>query len=285
MQALIFAFAAALLAAATPALAQQKPNDPVVARVNGEEIRRSAVQAAQASLPAQYRTVPVEQIYPALIKQMIDQKLVAQAARQANLQNDPEVKARVAQLEERVLEQTLVGRAVSAEVTEAKVRARYDQVTKETPAQDEVRARHILTDTADQAKAVITELKKGADFADLARKRSKGPNAAAGGDLGYMSREDMPKEFGDAAFALKVGEVGAEPVKSSAGWHVIKLEDRRKAGPPSFDEAKEQIAGQMAQEAAEKFIAGLRDKAKVESFDLEGRPQAEAPPPALRRVQ
>jgi len=280
--------AVALLVASGHVFAQTAPkpgDDPVVARVNGEEIHRSNVVAAQESLPPQYRALPFEQVYPALLKQMIDQKLVSQAARKANLQNDPEVKMRVAQLEDRVMQQTMLGRTVNAEVTDAKVRARYEQVAKETPAHDEVRARHIVVETQDQAKAVIAELAKGADFADLARKRSKGPNAAAGGDLGYFSPDDMPKEFAEAAFALKPGEVSKEPVKSPIGWHVIKVEDRRKAGPPSFEETKEEIAGQLAQEAAEKFVTGLREKAMVESFDLEGRPQADAPPPALRRVQ
>jgi peptidyl-prolyl cis-trans isomerase C len=179
----------------------------------------------------------------------------------------------------------LVTRAVSAEVTEAKVRARYDQVSKDTPAHDEIRARHILVETQDQAKAVIGELAKGADFADLARKRSKGPNAAAGGDLGYFTREDMPKEFGDAALALKPGETTREPIKSPVGWHVIKSEDKRKAGPPSYDDSKEEISNQLAQEAAQKFVASLREGAKIESFDLEGRPEADAPPPTMRRVQ
>lgn len=281
-------FAVALIAASGPALAQAAPkpgDDPVVARVNGEEIRRSSVLAAQETLPPQYRSVPMEQLYPAILKQMIDQKLVSQAARQANLQNDPEVKQRVAQLEDRVLQQALLGRTVTAEVTEAKVRERYEQVSKETPATEEVRARHILLDTQDQAKAVIAELAKGADFAELARKRSKGPNAPAGGDLGYFQREEMPKEFADAAFALKPGEVSKEPVKSPVGWHVIKIEDRRKAGPPSYEQSREEIAGQLAQETVEKFVTALREKAKVESFDMEGRPQAEAPPPMMRRVQ
>src|SRR4029079_7168588 len=238
------AAAVALIAVSGAVAAQTAPkpsDDPVIARVNGEEIRRSSVTAVIETLPPQYRALPMEQLYPVMVKQLIDQKLMAQAARKANLQNDPEVKTRVAQAEDRVLQQVLVTRAVTAEVTEAKVRARYDQVSKDTPAHDEMRARHILVETQDQAKAVIGELAKGVDFADLARKRSKGPNAAAGGDLGYFSREDMPKEFGDAAFALKPGETTKEPVKSPVGWHVIKVEDKRKAGPPSYEDTKDEI--------------------------------------------
>ena len=289
MYPLLHAAAAVALIAVSGAVAAQtapKPaGDPVVARVNGEEIRRSSVDAAVEALPAQYRALPPDQLYPVMVKQLIDQKLMSQAARKANLHNDPEVKTRVSQMEDRVLQQVLVNRAVNAEVTEAKVRARYDQVAKDTPAREEVRARHILVETQDQAKAVIGELGKGADFADVARKRSKGPNAAAGGDLGYFSREDMPKEFGDAAFALKPGEVTKEPIKSPIGWHVIKVEDKRKAGPPSYEDSKEEISQQLAQEAAQKFVASLRDGATIESFDLEGRPQADAPPPMMRRVQ
>ena len=282
------AAAVALIAVSGAVAAQTAPkpsDDPVIARVNGEEIRRSSVDAVLETLPAQYRALPMEQLYPVMVKQLIDQKVMSQAARKANLHNDPEVKTRMAQMEDRVLQQVLVNRAVTVEVTEAQVRARYDQVAKDTPSHDEMRARHILVETQDQAKAVIGELAKGADFADLARKRSKGPNAAAGGDLGYFSREDMPKEFGDAAFALKPGETTKEPVKSPVGWHIIKAEDKRKAGPPSYEDTKEEISQQLAQEAAQKFVASLREGAKIESFDLEGRPQADAPPPTMRRVQ
>ncbi|MFA7429589.1 MAG: peptidylprolyl isomerase, partial [Rhodospirillaceae bacterium] len=129
---------------------------------------------------------------------------------------------------------------------------------------------HILVDSEDAAKAIITDLKKGGDFAAIAKEKSSDPGAANGGDLGWFTKGTMVPEFAEAAYALKPGAITEAPVKTQFGWHIIKVEDRRKAEPPTFDEAKEDLRAQMAEEAVTEVLAGLRKDAKVETFALDG---------------
>jgi peptidyl-prolyl cis-trans isomerase C len=257
-----------LLLAAAPALAQG--DDPVVARVNGKELKRSEVEAMHKQLPPQVQQMPLETIYPMLVDQMVSQMLITEAAKKDKLDQDPSVKSKVARYQERIVQEAWLQKQVESASGEAQLKARYDQFVKENPAKEEVSARHILLENEDEAKAVIKELEKGADFATLAKQRSKDPAAATGGDLGFFSREEMVPEFADAAFALKKGEFTKAPVKSQFGWHVIKVEDRRTGAPPSFEESREQLADEVAREVINQKVADLKKGAQVETFNLDG---------------
>ncbi len=116
----------------------------------------------------------------------------------------------------------------------------YDEAIGQMKKEPEVRARHILVETEDEAKAVVAELKKGADFAELAKTKSKDPGSADGGDLGYFTKDQMVPEFSEVAFKLDKGAL-SDPVKSQFGWHVIKVEDKRERQPPEFDKVKDQL--------------------------------------------
>jgi peptidyl-prolyl cis-trans isomerase C len=257
----------ALLLAAVPALAQ---DDPVVARVNGKELKRSEVESMHKALPAQMQQMPLEQIYPMLLDQMVSQMLITEAAKKEKLDQDPALKGKVARYQERLVQEAWLTREVEKASSEDKLKARYEQFVKENPAKEEVSARHILLDKEDDAKEVIRELDKGADFATLAKQRSKDPAAASGGDLGFFSHDEMVPEFADAAFALKKGEYTKTPVKTQFGWHVIKVEDRRTGKPPSFEESREQIADEVARDVINQKVAELRKGASVETFNLDG---------------
>jgi peptidyl-prolyl cis-trans isomerase C len=280
------AIAVAVVFGVVPALAQQgSQEDPVVAKVNGTEIRRSEVVAEQQSLPAEYRSVPFEAIYPHLLRRMIDGRLRVEEARRRGLQSSPAVKARMAALEQRVLEQALVNKEIEDKVTEAELRRRYEGSVKAEKGAEQVRARHILVETEAEAVAVIADLgKPGADFAKVARDRSKDTTAAArGGDLGFFSRKDMVKPFADAAFALKQGETTKKPVQTQFGWHVIKLEERRTAPVPPFEEVRDDLGREMSEEVATKLVESLRAAAKIEMVAPEGgtaAPGGPAQPPA-----
>src|SRR5256886_10106282 len=128
------------------------------------------------------------------------------------------------------------------------------------------RARHILVDDEDEAKKVLEQLKSGADFAALAKEKSKDPGAAEGGDLGYFTKDQMVPEFADVAFKTYPGQL-SNPVKTQFGWHVIKVEDRRTKQPPEFDKVKDQIEAFLARKAQTDFITKLRQSAKVERLD------------------
>ena len=267
----------AMLAVIAPAgWAATAEEDPVVAKVNGTEIHRSQALEVRRRLPAQMQQVPDELILPVLVNIVIDTKLVAAEGRRQNLQNDPEVVEQMAKLEELILEQFLISRTIEKSLTDEAVKKRYDKMVEETKGEEEIHARHILVEKEEEAKELIAELKKGADFAELAKGKSTGPTGPGGGDLGYFGKGDMVPAFSDAAFALKTGAFTEEPVQTQFGWHVIKVEDRRAKEPPAFDEVADQIRGEVAREIRAAYIEGLREKATIERFD-EAAPAAEQP--------
>lgn len=246
--------------------------DQVLARVDGGDVKRRDVTTLLSSLPPQMLEMSMGAVYPLLLERLIDNKLVLSAARQASLQDDPEVKRKIQDAEERAMQEAFVRRALDAQLTDARLRERFAAFLKEQPAQEEVRARHILVDTEAKARDVLAELRKGADFATVARARSTDGSARDGGDLGFFARGDMVPEFSDAAFALKAGEVTKEPVKSQFGFHIIKVESRRQQPAPSFEATRDQLRSEMSQEILTEVVDGLRSKAKVERFTLEGQP-------------
>jgi peptidyl-prolyl cis-trans isomerase C len=259
--------------AASPAFAADGVKDPVVAVVNGAEMHLSQLVEFQRQLPPQLSQAP----YEALLEIVINNQLVSEQAKKEKLENDPEVKAAVKQAEAKFMRQAWMTKKLRTAVTDDAVKQRYDQMLREFTPAEEVHARHILVESEDGAKAVIAELGRGADFAELAKTRSKDPSAAQnGGDLGYFGKGDMVPEFANAAFAMKPGELAKAPVKTQFGWHVIKVEDKRMSSPPSFEQAKPGLRDQMAEGTAEKVVGELRDKAKIKRFGPDGTPMPEA---------
>jgi peptidyl-prolyl cis-trans isomerase C len=260
--------------AVAPALAQAATaDDPVVARVDGAELHKSDVEAARESLPSQVKQMPLERIYPMLLNQLVGGMLLTEAAQKAKLGDDPEVTKRMAALKESVMQQVYVDRVVDAATTDDKLRQRYEKEIKSQKPKEEVKARHILLPTEAAAKEVIAELDKGADFSTLAKQKSTDSSKETGGELGFFSRDDgMVPEFVDAAFKLKKGEYTKTPVHTQFGWHVIQVEDRREAAPPSFEDSKPQLKEEAAREAIGSTLRELRGKAKIETFALDGSP-------------
>jgi peptidyl-prolyl cis-trans isomerase C len=279
-------------AAAAAAPAAQPLKDPVVATVNGQPIRLSELEIAQQALPQQYRNMPLQAVFPALLDRIVDSKLVVQEGKKNKVTDDPAFKKRMAFVEDQVLQDFWIQREVARKVTAEKLQQRYEERLKSMPSEEEVHARHILVSTEDEAKAIIAELKKGAAFDKLAKEKSTDKaSGAEGGDLGWFKKSDMVKEFADAAFALKKDELTETPVKTQFGYHVIKVEDRRKAPPPAFEELADQLREEMAREAVTAQLDQLRSGAKIEKFNMDGSkveaapakpaaPATPAPPPA-----
>ena len=279
-------------AAAAAAPAAQPLKDPVVATVNGQPIRLSELEIAQQALPQQYRNMPLQAVFPALLDRIVDSKLVVQEGKKNKVTDDPAFKKRMAFVEDQVLQDFWIQREVARKVTAEKLQQRYEERLKSMPSEEEVHARHILVSTEDEAKAIIAELKKGAAFDKLAKEKSTDKaSGAEGGDLGWFKKSDMVKEFADAAFALKKDELTETPVKPQFGYHVIKVEDRRKAPPPAFEELADQLREEMAREAVTAQLDQLRSGAKIEKFNMDGSkveaapakpaaPATPAPPPA-----
>jgi peptidyl-prolyl cis-trans isomerase C len=281
--------ALAVALAVAPAFAQTAPQpatppgDPVVARVDGEPILLSDLAAAVRDLPEEIRGAPTQMLYPLLLDQMIAGRAVTAAARRAQLDQDAEVRARIRRAEEQELQQAWLSREIATRVDDAAVRARYDREIAARPAEEEVRARHILVPTESEARAALAEIRGGADFMAVAQRRSTGPGAREGGDLGFFRRGDMVPEFATAAFALQPGQVSEAPVRSPFGWHVIKVEERRTAAPPPFDEVAQAIRQQLMEAEVQAAVERARTAARIERFNLDGTtPRAvdAAEPPA-----
>jgi len=262
-----FAVALCLISAAAPAA--RAADDPVVATVNGEEIHRSALEQIRAAIPY-LKDVPLEHVYDALLDNVIDLTLVAEQARKTGLEKDPVVQRNIKAAERQILRTVYLTREIDKKIDDKALKAAYATWLKDNPPQEEVHARHILLETEKDARAVIAELKKGKDFAALAKEKSTGPSASNGGDLGYFKQADMVKPFADAAFALKTGTYSTEPVKTQFGWHVIKVEDKRTAKAPSFDEMKPRLHDKAAGDIAMKIVKGLREHAAIKKFALDG---------------
>jgi peptidyl-prolyl cis-trans isomerase C len=254
--------------------------DPIVARVDNTIIHRSELEAMRAGLPPQAQQIAPDQLYSRLLNQAIALNLAAEAARKAKVPDDPRVKQMLELNENEILANAYFADLARKQITESVLRAKYDEYIKSTPPHEEVHARHILVPTEEEAKQIIDQLKKGADFAKLASEKTTDPaGKASGGDLGYFGEKDMVPEFAQAAFALKPGEFTQTPVKTQFGWHVIKVEDRRQAKPPTYEEIAPQIARQMTQEIADARIKELAATAKIEVFNADGTPVKAGPPP------
>jgi len=255
-----------------PAPSPLPPPNTVVARVDGTELHLSDVEAAQQNLPPQAQKLPLEQIYPMLLDRLVDGMLITEAGRKEHLEQDPELQVRLKRYEDRLIQEAYLNQAIKAAETEDQLKARYQTFAKDQAGREEVHAQHILVKTEDEAKSVIAELDKGADFGELAKKYSTDPSASSGGDLGYFGHDDMVKAFTDAAFALPKGQYSKTPVKTEFGWHVIKVEDHRVSTPPSFDEARQEVSQLVAHDVVDAKLKELRGSAKIETFGLDGKP-------------
>jgi peptidyl-prolyl cis-trans isomerase C len=286
---LIAATLGASLLACTGALAQgtqsPAPADPVVAKVDGKPIHLSDLKDAAQSLPENMRGgMPAQTLYPMLLDQVIDGRALVSEAHRSGLDKDPAVQRLVAAAEDRALQTALLSQAVGPAITDDALRARYDSEIAGKPGDEEVHARHILVGSEAEAKKIIADLKGGADFAALAKQYSKDPSGTQqGGDLGFFKKDEMVPEFATVAFALQPGQVTQTPVHSQFGWHVIQVVERRRADPPDFDQARDQLRQRTIQEGVQKVVAKARSSVAVEKFNLDGSPlratdQAEPPP-------
>ncbi len=275
----LFGAALALALAATPmTLAAQEggaKEDAVVARVNGEEIRQSDVMAMARTLPPQYQN-QLKQLYPLLVQRLVDYKLAGKAGRAAGLASDEKVTAFVIKAEEQAIRELYLEREIEARITDAMVQDAYKAYQVANPPAEEHHARHILLETEEAAREVIALLDGGADFVELAKERSTGPSGPKGGDLGYFTADQMVPEFSQAAAALEPGQHSAEPTQTQFGWHVIKLEDRRSGAPASLEEVEPQLRQQLARDALETVLDGLRDGAEIEIVSESIEPSGEA---------
>jgi peptidyl-prolyl cis-trans isomerase C len=255
---------AAVLAAGLPVRAEDA--NPVLAKVNGAEIRQSDVALAEEELGPSLAQMDPATKKDNVLAFLIDMKIVAKAAEDKKVENSEDFKKRLAFTRNRLLMDSLLASEGKAATTDEAMKKVYEEAAKQISGEQEVHARHILVETEDEAKAIKAELAKGADFAELAKKKSKDPGASDGGDLGFFTKEQMVPEFSTVAFALEPGKI-SDPVKSQFGWHIIKVEEKRNRKAPDFDQVKSQIETYVTRKAQADYVAKLREAAKVERMD------------------
>ncbi len=254
-----------LLAASIFVVPPVQAADPVVARVNGVEIKQSDLDFAASEVGPRLGAVRPDDRNRILLQFVIENELMAGAGEKENLDETDTFDKRVAYHRRRALRDAYFDKNVTGGVTEAEAKKVFeDNIAKVKPEQ-EIKARHILVETEDEAKAVKAELDGGADFAKLAAEKSKDKNAE-GGDLGYFTRGQMLKPFEDAAFALDVGQI-SDPVKTSFGWHIIEVQEKRDQKLPTFEDVKDPIMSQLVMRKAQTVVSGLRSEADIEIVD------------------
>lgn len=263
---------AAALAVPVFVNAEQAPAEAKTSRtlveVNGEAIKEQHFLVYRAQRNTQGQPMD-QQAQLAMLNELINTVMIAQSAQKQGLDTHPELLAamdvaRYRILAEASVEQFLRDNPVKDDEIAAIYKSRYADAKL-----TEYKARHILLKTEDDAKAVIAELDKGTDFAELAKTKSTGPSGPNGGDLGWFEAGQMVKPFADATASMEKGSHSATPVKTQFGWHVIKLEDSRAQTPPALDSVRTSLAQDLQRERIAGFIRDIRAKADVKIMEQE----------------
>jgi len=256
------ATAATVLVLCAPGLAQEAPTkETVVATVNGTNITLGHVLALANRLPDQYMGVEDKNLYAGIVDQLIQQQLLTDLIKET-----AELKL-AGENERRALFATEAIENIYAKaLTEEAVNKRYSTVYLNAEPILEFNASHILVKTEEEAKALVTQLSGGADFAELAKEKSTGPSGPNGGSLGWAGKGSFVPKFEVAMIGLKAGEVST-PVKTQFGWHVIKMNETRDKPAPKLDVVREEIENGLRAEALEKRIAELEAAGDIERKD------------------
>ncbi len=239
----------------------------VAAVVNGEEITVAEVKKGYDENPQIKAKVPFDEFYGKALDIYVNGKLIYQAAVEDGIMDTQAYKDQLKTAQEDVARKVYLEKRVKAEITDADINKAYNEYKSKFKPQKEVKARHILVSSEAQAKDIIAQLKKGAKFNDLGKKYSKDNSV----DLGYFTKEMMVPEFGNAAFAMKKGQISKTPVKTQFGYHIIAVDDTRTTKPLPLKEVKPQIEAMLSQQAVAKVFKDLNENGKVERYSLDGK--------------
>lgn len=244
--------------------------NPVVASVDGYPIHLQDLSAAMKTLPDPLQGMSFETLYPVLVDRLVDHQALVMMAKRAGLEESPRIKQEIKRATEQILEAAYLAQKTQPKVTDQAVRAAYQSQFANRPATEEVRARHILVATEDEARRIIEELREGADFAAVARAASKDPDGKNGGDVGFFRREQVWPAFGDLAFALQPGQIGSNPIRNEFGWHVVKVEERRQVASPGFADIEGALRQELLAQAVRQAVEEARSQLIIRRFNLDG---------------
>ncbi|AZN70022.1 peptidylprolyl isomerase [Georhizobium profundi] len=258
--------AVAMMAAMLPPLAHAQ-DDEVVARVNGQEITAADLAIAEEMYGPQLGQMPEDARRSVLVNALIELRIVADAAREANVTEQDAFKRQLAFFEAQTLRSVFIEQRVADAVTDEAIRAAYDGQVGSFPTVAERKLRHILVGTEDEATDIINALEAGQSFADLAQERSiDAVSKAKGGDLGFVAEGEIMPEVEEAAAELEPGQFTRSPVATAFGFHVVMLEEARNRPPPAFETVEPQIRQALASAEEQRLLAGLRAAAQVEKL-------------------
>ena len=258
---------AAALLIANPAFAQETPTaDTVVATVNETNITLGHMIAVRETLPQQYQNLAPEVLFSGIPDQLIQQNLLAQAVEG----NIPTRAAKTLETQRAaILANTAIDAIIAERVDEAAIQAAYDSKYGNFAGAQEFDASHILVETEEEAQAIATEVRAGADFAETAKAKSTGPSGPRGGALGWFGPGQMVPPFEAAVQDLKVGEV-SDPVETQFGWHVIILNETRTQQAPTLEMVRPEVTIDAENAVAAAYVEELRQAGTLDQSGAEG---------------
>lgn len=262
-------------AAPAPDAAADFAIDTPLAEVNGTTLTLGELIAIRRELPEQYQALPDEVLMGGILEQMIDQMLLAEAARAAGLDQRPAVAMSLVNQRRAILADAYLSAEVRKRATPEAVEALYTERYVEAEPVDEVKAAHILVESEELAREIKAKLDAGGDFAELAKEHGTDGTKTRGGELGWFVHGDMVPEFADAVFAMQPGTI-SDPVKTAFGWHIIKLDERRPRAAPALEEVEAELRQEVVRNAQVAIVEELRAGAQIE------KPEAGPPAAAIR---
>jgi peptidyl-prolyl cis-trans isomerase C len=247
----------------------------VVMKVNGQDVSSAEVLKLWNGLFPEGAAPKFDTAQPdmrdRILRAVIAEKLLYGEAMKQGVDKSAKFQAELEDIKKKLMVRSFLDAKTGDLITDADLKREYDTMTAGKKDEKQVRARHILLANEEDAKAAKKKLDEGKKFEDVAKDFSKDPGSAKqGGDLGFFTRDKMVKEFSDAAFAMKKGEVSA-PVKSAFGWHIIKVEEITTVPLPKFSEVKEQMKAKLQEKKLNDYIGGLVKSAEVKVFDAQGK--------------
>lgn len=251
-----------------------RDGNPVIAKLNGTEIKRVELLRFIRQLPPQFQQQPIEKLYPYALSKFLDNQILSEkVAKAKKLDKDPAVIEQTKAAKENIKRGVYMQKAVTDAITDERIQKEYDLYKSNFKSQPEISITQILVAEEKQAKELIKKIEAGETFEELAKAHSIHTTAQSGGKLpGFFQKGDVDESFAEAAFKLGEGEFTKNPVKTQFGYHIVRIDEKRDSVPVSFEEAKPQIVVQLRPMVLEEVLVEWRKTANVEAFDINGDP-------------
>lgn len=251
--------------------AQEKSAGTVVAEVDGRAVTLGDVGDAIKELPANLAARPFADLFPSVLAKLVRQQALVIRAHQQGLDEDPAVQRKVKAAADQALANELLHHEIARTITEQALLDRYNKDIAGKPGPEEAHVRVIMTPTREAATALIAELRSGADFATVAKRSSQDTTASIGGDLGYVQLGGLNAEVGAVAFSLQPGQFTPFPVSSAGAWFIVKVEDRRQLGTPTFAAVRDRLEQTMLREGVPDVVTKALAGVTVREYNMSGK--------------